>query len=85
VLFLPRKPGCQSAVVCIPQRGRALALDSGESEFCEFDSALDIFGTVFAIDRQLFARVTFILGVSNHFLPDCGGALVFAAPLGHQC
>jgi len=29
--------------------------------------------------------VNFILGVRNHFLPDCGGALVFAAPLAHPC
>jgi len=27
--------------------------------------------------------VNFIPGVGNHFFPDCGGALVFAAPFGH--
>jgi len=50
VLFPPRKPGCQIAIVGVAQRGGALALDFGKSEFCVFDSVLEIFGTVFVID-----------------------------------
>jgi len=66
-------------------RGSALAPESGKSQSCVFQSALGIFGPAFVIDSQLFAGVNFIPGVSNHFFPDSGGALVFAAPLGHPC
>ena len=62
---------------------RSMKSQLGESKFCEFRGASDIFSVAFVIEGELLAGVDAVDRVANDFVPQGGGALVVAAAFGH--
>lgn len=61
----------------------SIAPKLGESEFCKFGSAKEIFLLALVMEGQLFAGMYAVDGVGNDFVPKSGGAVVVTAALGH--
>jgi len=59
----------------VPQRGNR--------QFGKLSRFGQVFGATFVVNGQLLTRVNAVARIGNDFQPHLGGALVFAAAIGH--
>jgi len=76
----PRKPRGEKQVA----RVGALLPHRSHRQFGKLSRLGRVFGVTLVVNGQLLAGVNALVQIGNHVQPYLGGALVFAAALGHQ-
>ena len=62
----------------------ALAQEFGEGELSEFECLIEIPGSTFIVNGQLFAGFDAVRGIAGQFVPECRRGAGVALAFGHE-